>query len=71
MADEHRPAVSGHGCIGLIGAGRMGAAMGKRLAEAGHELHVYDVDPETLTVTTFSWKGDGFVEVGRRVFPRE
>ena len=45
MADEHQPAVSRDGCIGLIGVGKMGAAMGKRLAEAGRVLHVYDVNP--------------------------
>jgi 3-hydroxyisobutyrate dehydrogenase len=38
------PADSRHRCIGLIGVGKMGAAMGKRLAQAGRELHLYDVD---------------------------
>jgi 3',5'-cyclic AMP phosphodiesterase CpdA len=48
----------------------LGRPRPRRSGEA-QGVNVYDVDPETLTVTTFSWKGDGFVEVGRRVFPRE
>ena len=32
--------------LGLIGLGRMGHAMGERLARAGHEVIGYDRDPE-------------------------
>jgi 3-hydroxyisobutyrate dehydrogenase len=34
--------------IGFIGLGRMGAPMARRLAGAGHRLHVYDVVPEAV-----------------------
>jgi 3-hydroxyisobutyrate dehydrogenase len=44
MTDEYQRAVSRGGCVGLIGVGKMGAAMGKRLAVAGRELHVYDIN---------------------------
>ena len=32
--------------LGMIGLGRMGANMARRLARAGHELVVFDADPE-------------------------
>ncbi|MEO5693483.1 MAG: phosphogluconate dehydrogenase (NAD(+)-dependent, decarboxylating) [Usitatibacter sp.] len=32
--------------IGMIGLGRMGANMAQRLMKAGHELHVFDPNPE-------------------------
>jgi len=31
---------------------------------------VYESDPGTLRVITFSWDGASFAEVGRRSFPR-
>jgi 3-hydroxyisobutyrate dehydrogenase len=45
MTDELQAANSRNRCIGLIGVGKMGAPMGRRLANAGRELHVHDVDP--------------------------
>jgi putative dehydrogenase len=37
--------VSGAGAIGVVGIGNMGLAMALRLHEAGHAVHVRDVDP--------------------------
>ncbi|HEX6508774.1 MAG TPA: NAD(P)-binding domain-containing protein, partial [Chloroflexota bacterium] len=34
--------------LGMIGLGRMGANMVRRLMRAGHECVVYDVHPETV-----------------------
>ena len=34
--------------LGLIGLGRMGANMATRLAQAGHEIHVYDAHADTV-----------------------
>jgi 6-phosphogluconate dehydrogenase len=34
--------------LGMIGLGRMGAAMSKRLMRAGHDLVVHDVDPAAV-----------------------
>ena len=34
--------------IGFIGLGQMGAAMGRNLAKAGHQLRVYDINPEAV-----------------------
>jgi 6-phosphogluconate dehydrogenase len=34
--------------IGMVGLGRMGANMVRRLAQAGHECVVYDVDPKAV-----------------------
>lgn len=48
----------------------LGRPRPRRSGEA-QGANVYDVDAQTLTVTTFAWKGDDFEEVGRRVFPRE
>lgn len=33
-------------------------------------FNVYDVDPESITVETWSWDGRGFDQVGRRIFRR-
>jgi 6-phosphogluconate dehydrogenase len=35
--------------LGLIGLGRMGANMATRLMQAGHELAVYDLDPDAAS----------------------
>ena len=34
--------------LGMIGAGRMGAGIVRRLTRAGHECVVYDVDPAAV-----------------------
>jgi 2-hydroxy-3-oxopropionate reductase len=34
--------------IALIGAGAMGGAIGTRIAQVGHRLHVFDLDPEKV-----------------------
>ncbi|UOQ94889.1 NAD(P)-dependent oxidoreductase [Halobacillus shinanisalinarum] len=34
--------------LGLVGLGNMGGRIGKRLIEQGHQLHVYDVNRDTL-----------------------
>ena len=34
--------------LGMIGLGRMGANMVRRLMKAGHECVVYDVSPATV-----------------------
>jgi 4-hydroxybutyrate dehydrogenase/sulfolactaldehyde 3-reductase len=34
--------------IGFIGLGQMGAAMSRNLVKAGHELRVYDINPEAV-----------------------
>ena len=34
--------------IGMIGLGRMGASMVRRLLRAGHQCIVYDIHPETV-----------------------
>jgi len=34
--------------IGLVGAGRMGTALGGRLLDGGHSLRVYDLDPASV-----------------------
>jgi len=34
--------------LGMIGLGRMGANMVRRLSRAGHDCVVYDVDPEAV-----------------------
>lgn len=34
--------------VGLIGAGMMGSAIGARLLETGHQLHVFDLDQEKV-----------------------
>src|SRR5262245_22521639 len=36
--------------LGMIGLGRMGANMTRRLLAAGHEVCVYDVDPSAVLV---------------------
>jgi 3',5'-cyclic AMP phosphodiesterase CpdA len=33
-------------------------------------VNFYEIDPETLSVTTLMWNGDEFVEVAQRTFPR-
>lgn len=40
------------GTIGFIGLGQMGGPMSKRLAEAGHELCVFDTNPAALKALT-------------------
>ena len=34
--------------LGMIGLGRMGANMARRLLRGGHDCVVYDVDPEAV-----------------------
>ena len=34
--------------IGMIGLGRMGSSMVRRLLRAGHQCVVYDIHPETV-----------------------
>jgi 6-phosphogluconate dehydrogenase len=34
--------------IGMVGLGRMGANMVRRLSQAGHQCVVYDVDPKAV-----------------------
>ena len=34
--------------IGMIGLGRMGSSMVRRLLRAGHQCIVYDIHPETV-----------------------
>ena len=34
--------------IGMVGLGRMGANMVRRLLRGGHECHVYDVSPRAV-----------------------
>ena len=34
--------------LGMVGLGRMGANMSRRLMKAGHELVVYDVNPSAI-----------------------
>jgi 6-phosphogluconate dehydrogenase len=46
--------------LGMIGLGRMGANMVRRLMHAGHECVVYDVDPESVN----SLAGEGAVGSG-------
>ncbi|MEM9197757.1 MAG: NAD(P)-dependent oxidoreductase [Pseudomonadota bacterium] len=38
--------------IALIGAGAMGGAIGTRLVEAGHQLTVFDLDPDKVVTLT-------------------
>ena len=47
----------------------LGRPRPRRSGEA-QGVNVYDVEPETLTVTTLAWNGADFEEVARRVFPR-
>lgn len=47
--------------VGRPRPGRRGEARG---------VNVYEADADQLTVRTFAWDGRGFVEVGRRTFPR-
>ena len=37
--------------VGLVGLGRMGANMARRLAEGGHRVVTYDVSPEAVAAT--------------------
>src|SRR5687768_11911287 len=37
--------------LGMVGLGRMGANMTKRLIERGHELVVYDRNPEAIAAS--------------------
>ena len=34
--------------IGMVGLGRMGANLARRLMRAGHEIVVYDVNPDAV-----------------------
>ena len=43
--------------LGLVGLGRMGSGMTRRLTQAGHQLVVYDRSPETVAAV----EGDGAV----------
>jgi 3-hydroxyisobutyrate dehydrogenase-like beta-hydroxyacid dehydrogenase len=36
--------------VGIVGVGKMGAAIASNLVEAGHSVHLYDVNEEV------SWK---------------
>jgi 6-phosphogluconate dehydrogenase len=38
--------------IGMVGLGRMGASMAARLVSGGHDVVVYDLDPETVAAAT-------------------
>ncbi len=48
--------------LGMVGLGRMGANMVRRLSRDGHELVVYDVNPEA--VTALAGEGAGAVGTG-------
>jgi 6-phosphogluconate dehydrogenase len=48
--------------LGMIGLGRMGANMTRRLLEAGHEVVAYDRDPEAIDKLA----GDGAAPPGQR-----
>jgi 3',5'-cyclic AMP phosphodiesterase CpdA len=47
----------------------LGRPRPRRSGEA-QGVNVYDIEPETLIVTTLAWNGDDFAEVARRSFPR-
>jgi len=47
----------------------LGQPRPNRLGEA-RGLHVYDVGEQTLTVSTFIWRGDDWGLTARRMFPR-
>jgi 3-hydroxyisobutyrate dehydrogenase-like beta-hydroxyacid dehydrogenase len=36
--------------LGMIGLGKMGGKMTERLSLGGHQVHVYDLDPELSRV---------------------
>jgi 3',5'-cyclic AMP phosphodiesterase CpdA len=55
--------------IVLATAPGLGRPRPRRRGEA-QGVNVYDVEPSSLAVTTYAWTGDGFAEVGRRVFTR-
>jgi 3',5'-cyclic AMP phosphodiesterase CpdA len=41
-----------------------------RRTEEARGLNVYEGDATTITVRTFAWDGEAFIEVGRRLFAR-
>jgi 3',5'-cyclic AMP phosphodiesterase CpdA len=47
----------------------LGRPRPRRRGEA-QGVNVYDVEAETLIVTTLAWNGEDFAEVARRTFPR-
>ena len=57
--------------LGLVGLGRMGSGMTRRLMQAGHQLVVYDRSPETVAAVA----GDGAVgasslqDLGQKLTP--
>ncbi|HLG09888.1 MAG TPA: metallophosphoesterase [Gaiellaceae bacterium] len=57
------------GSLVLATAPGLGRPRPHRQREA-HGVNVYESDPGTLRVITFSWDGASFAEVGRRSFPR-
>jgi 6-phosphogluconate dehydrogenase len=38
--------------IGMVGLGRMGSNMARRLLRGGHEVVVFDVDPDAVTTVS-------------------
>ena len=51
--------------MGMIGLGRMGTNMVRRLLRAGHQCVVYDIHPET--VQALVTRGGGRGNVARRL----
>ena len=51
--------------LGMIGLGRMGANMVRRLTQAGHDCVVFDVHPEA--VTALAGEGAAGIELAGRL----
>jgi 3',5'-cyclic AMP phosphodiesterase CpdA len=72
VADRREFEVGGDGTarsIVFATAPGLGRPRPRRRGEA-QGVNLYDVELSSLTVTTYAWFGDGFAEVGRRVFTR-
>jgi 6-phosphogluconate dehydrogenase len=57
--------------IGMIGLGRMGANMTRRLLAAGHEVVVHDLDPQAVARLhrEGAWGAESLEELARRLEP--